>query len=283
MPAPKQLDPTVSLAALYGAKVRKLRMKAGWTQRDLGERVHVVSSRIAQIELATEKVPEDLSDALDETLKADGDLCDLWWHMVRESYPNWSRRFMDLELKAMSRHEFGPVIVPGLLQTEAYARAVLRAGRPNDAAELIEERVGARLSRQAILHGPTPLCWFILEETVLQRPVGGTDVLRGQLRRLAEVARLPHVTMQVLPLDTGAHAALGGDLTILGFRNGPNVAYVEGSYRGQLVEQAEDVAEFGYAYDLLQAQALTPEASLAVIQSAMEDVRDEQASGADRG
>lgn len=131
MPAPKELHPTSSLPELYGAKLRKLRLRAGWTQRELGDRVPIAHSRIAQFELGKEIPPKDVSDALDRLLGADGDLCDLWAHIQTTPIPNWARRYVELEPQACKIRKYMAHTVPGLLQTRAYARALLSIARPS--------------------------------------------------------------------------------------------------------------------------------------------------------
>ncbi|MEC4019924.1 helix-turn-helix domain-containing protein [Streptomyces sp. H27-D2] len=116
MPAPKDLDPSTSLAALYGVKLRKLRTRAGWTQRELGDKVPIAHSRIAQFELGNETPPKDVSDALDALLGADNDLSDLWEHIKRTPIPDWARKFVTYEAKATAMHKYMAHSVPGLLQ-----------------------------------------------------------------------------------------------------------------------------------------------------------------------
>ncbi|MGW0560158.1 helix-turn-helix domain-containing protein [Streptomyces sp. NPDC003016] len=271
MPAPKELDPSTSLAALYGAKLRKFRLRAGWTQRELGDQVPIAHNRIAQFELGKETPPEDIDRKLDELLGADGDLTDLWGHVKRTPFPDWVRTFMAYEARAARMFKYMAHAVPGLLQTEAYARALLRISRPRDTDAQVEVLVAARLERQAILAGGSPpLLWCILDEAVICRPVGGPAVMRDQLDHLLRMARTPHVVVQVLPFDKGEHPVMGGSLTLLGFDRRPDVAYMESSHSGQLVEASEGVAEYALAYDLLQAKALPPDESLAVIRSVRE-------------
>ncbi|MGW0615144.1 helix-turn-helix domain-containing protein [Streptomyces sp. NPDC002788] len=272
MPAPKELDPSISLPALYGVKLRKLRIRAGFTQRRLGDKIPIAHSRIAQFELGKETPPEDVNARLDAILGADGDLIDLWGHIKRTPIPDWARKFVEYEAKATRMLKYMAQAVPGLLQTEAYARALLRISRPRDTDAEVEELVTARLARQAILErSAPPLLWCILDEAVLRRPVGGRAVMREQLAHVLRMARTPHVVVQVLPFGQGEHPVMGGSLTLLGFERGPDVAYTEGSHSGELVETPEEVAEYALAYDLLQAKALPPDESLAVIRSAMEE------------
>jgi transcriptional regulator with XRE-family HTH domain len=272
MPAPKELDPSTSLPALYGAKLRKLRIRAGLTQRQLGDKIPIAHSRIAQFELGKETPPEDVNAKLDVILGADGDLIDLWGHIKRTPIPDWARKFVEYEAKATRMFKYMAQAVPGLLQTEAYARALLRISRPRDTDAEVEELVAARLDRQAILQcSAPPLLWCILDEAVLRRPVGGHAVMREQLAHVLRMARTPHVVVQVLPFGQGEHPVMGGSLTLLSFERGSDVAYTESSHSGELVETPEEVAEYALAYDLLQAKALPPDESLALIRSAMEE------------
>ncbi|MEU8524544.1 helix-turn-helix transcriptional regulator [Streptomyces sp. NPDC048629] len=272
MPAPKELDPTASLLALYGAKLRKLRCRSGLTQRQLGEKIPVAHSRIAQFELGKEIPPEDVNVKLDVILGADGDLIDLWAHLRRTPYPDWARKYMALEPKAVRMLKYMAQAVPGLWQTEEYARALLRTSRPRDTREEIEKLVAARLERQDILRRDSPpLFWCILDEAVLRRPVGTPAVMREQLAGLLDLAQAPHAVLQVLPFSAGEHPVMGGSLTLLSFERGPDVAYTESSHSGELVESQEAVAEYALAYDLLQAKALAPEPSLAVVRSVVEE------------
>ncbi|MFJ3699089.1 Scr1 family TA system antitoxin-like transcriptional regulator [Streptomyces sp. NPDC090052] len=272
MPAPKELDPSASLAALYGTKLRKLRTRAGWTQRELGDRIPIAHSRIAQFELGNETPPEDVNRKLDALLGADGDLVDLWIHARRTPFPDWVQTFVTYEAKAIKMLKYMAHAVPGLLQTEAYARALLRISRPRDTDAQIEGLVAARRERQAILGGGAPpLLWCILDESVIRRPVGGRPGMRKQLAHLLHMARTPHVVLQVLPFSQGEHPVMGGSLTLLSFDRGPDVAYTESSHSGELLEAPEEVAEYALAYDLLQAKALPPDESLVVIRSVMEE------------
>ncbi|MFF0104541.1 helix-turn-helix domain-containing protein [Streptomyces hirsutus] len=272
MPAPKELDPSASLSALYGVKLRKLRVRAGFTQRGLGDLIPIAHSRIAQFELGKETPPEDVNARLDEILEADGDLVDLWTHIKRTPIPDWARKFVAYEARANAMHKYMAHSVPGLLQTEAYAREVLRHGQPWCTVGEIEENVAARLGRQSLLRKPQPpLLWVVLDESVIRRPVGGPTVMREQLASVLEAARAPHIEVQVLPFVAGAHSAMGGSLTLLSFDNAPDVAYLEAGHSGELVEDRAMVTRHSHRYDLVHARALPPEASVALIRRAMKE------------
>ncbi|MEU1630196.1 helix-turn-helix transcriptional regulator [Streptomyces sp. NPDC020096] len=276
MAAPKELDPTVSLAALLGAKARKHRERLGWTQRDVGERLHFSHNRIAQVELGTDPPTWDMCVALDAVLGAGGQLTELWDHMVRErvrdQFPDGVQKYVFLEAKATRIYRYSPQIVPGLLQTEAYARAALRKGLPRAPQEEIEEKVAARMGRQHLLRkAPPPTLWAVLDEAVIRRPVGGPHTMHDQLAHIVEAAQAPDVTVQVMPFNRGEYAIMGGSLTLLSFADGPDVAYLEGIGAGILAEQPDQVTEHSLTYDLTQTQALPPDDSLALIKIAMEE------------
>ncbi|MFJ3280092.1 helix-turn-helix domain-containing protein [Streptomyces halstedii] len=272
VPAPKKLDPTQSLTALYGSMLRKFRTKAGWTQRELGDRIPIAHSRIAQFELGNETPVPDVAQALDRLLKADGDLLDLWQHVVRTPIPDWARRYVNLEPQASKIRKYMAHTVPGLLQTEAYGRALLGVARPREDSK-VEELLAARLARQGILgESGAPVLWTILDEAVLRRRVGSRATMREQMERLLRATgKFQHVVLQVLPFDQGEHTFLNGSATVLSFLDRPDVAYLESSYSGELVEHAPTVAEYALAFDYLQALALPPEESADLIRSAAKE------------
>lgn len=180
----RAIDPQSSMAALFGSRVRKLRVAAGLTQTEVGSLTHVVGSRIAQIERATGAKPTlELARAIDRALVADDLLIDLWPYVHREAFPDWSQAFIAYSARAAVIREYASHAVPGLLQTPEYARALLSVGHSLRDADHLEERVAARLDRQVRLSGPDrPQLWIILDEAVLQpadrrirrdaRPVG---------------------------------------------------------------------------------------------------------------
>ncbi|MER5841467.1 helix-turn-helix transcriptional regulator [Streptomyces prasinus] len=260
------------MAALFGARVRRLRTAAGLTQAELGARTHVVSTRITQIERASGAKPTlELARALDAVLGADDLLVELWPYVYREAFPDWSRRFMEYSERAGAIKQYAAHVVPGLLQTEDYARAVLSLDALLESDEQLEERVAARMGRQGRLSSPDrPELCVVLDEAVLRRPIGDHAVMRKQLARLIDAAAERHITVQVLPFDQGGHEAMGGSLTVLTLPDDSEVAYTEGADYGQLIEETTDVGRYKVIYDRLRAAALPPVMSLGMIRSAME-------------
>ncbi|MEV0638536.1 helix-turn-helix transcriptional regulator [Streptomyces sp. NPDC050619] len=260
------------MAALFGSRVRRLRTAAGLTQAELGTKTHVVSTRITQVERASGAKPTlELARALDAVLGADDLLVELWPYVYRETFPDWSRKFMEYSERAVSIRQYVAHVVPGLLQTKDYARAVLSVGLTLTGDEQLEERLTARMTRQERLSSPDrPELWVVLDEAVLRRPIGGREVMRAQLERLLEAAAERHIIVQVLPFDQGAHDAMGGSLTVLTLPDGSEVAYTEGAHFGQLIEDPGQVRRFAVTYDRLRAEALPPLMSLDMIRSVME-------------
>lgn len=238
------------MAALFGARVRRLRLAAGLTQTELGDKVHVVGTRITQIERASGAKPTlELARALDVALGADDLLVKLWPYVYREAFPDWLRRFMACSERAVVIRQYAAHVVPGLLQIEPYARAVLSVGLTLGSEEQLEERVAVRLGRQKRLGAPDrPELWVILDEAVLRRPVGGRAVMREQLERLLETVKGRHITVQVLPFVQGEHDVMGGSLTVLTMPDGLEVAYTEGAHYGQLIEDPDEVRRYSLAY-----------------------------------
>ncbi|QEU89362.1 helix-turn-helix domain-containing protein [Streptomyces viridosporus] len=261
------------MAALFGARVRRLRTAAGLTQAELGARTHVVSTRITQIERASGAKPTlELARALDAALGADDLLVELWPYVYREAFPDWSRRFMEYSERAVVIRQYAAHVVPGLLQTKDYARAVLKVGRTLSGEEQLAERVALRMGRQERLSAPDrPELWLVLDEAVLRRPVGGLPVMREQLARLLTAGSESHITVQVLPFDQGEHEVMGGSLTVLTLPDGSEIAYTEGAHYGQLIEDPDEVRRFSLTYDRLRAAALPPLMSLDMIRSVRED------------
>jgi transcriptional regulator with XRE-family HTH domain len=184
-----------------------------------------------------------------------------WWTRYGDILPAWFETYLGLESAASSIRSFEVQFVPGLFQTEDYARAVTWLGHRSAPVDEIERRVALRLKRQDLLArtGP-PRVWAVMDEAVLRRPLGGAAVMRAQLLRLAEAARLPNVTLQVAPFALGGHAGASGAFSILRFqeRDLPDVVYIEQLTSAVYLDQRPDVEHYLEVVDQLSGQALTP-------------------------
>jgi transcriptional regulator with XRE-family HTH domain len=272
----REQGPTVRRRRL-AAELRRLRETALLTIDQVGEKLECSASKISRIETGHVGVtPRDTRDLL-ELYGVEGDhreaLVQLarearkrgWWQAYAEVF---SGSFIGLEADAARLHAFQALLVPGLLQTEGYSRAVLRAIRPDAPAGEVDRRVAARLARQKMLAEPDPpQYWVILDEAVLRRAVGGREVMRAQLEHLCAAAALPHVTIQVVPFDSGAHAGMEAPFLIIGFPEpaDPDVIYVENTSIGAYLEASSDISRYSLMFDHLRASALGPDQSVGLI------------------
>jgi transcriptional regulator with XRE-family HTH domain len=194
-----------------------------------------------------------------------------WWHSFRDVLPNPYEVYIGLEAGAASIRNFEPVVVPGLLQTADYARATFRNGPRELDRDEVDRRVEVRLARQEILtREERPRLWAVIDETVIRRLVGGSDVMRGQLNHLTDAAQQGKTTIQVVPYRAGAHAGTTGPFVILDFEEltDPTVVYVETLAGDIYLEERSDVNRYTLAFDRLVAAALHPDESVRLIEQA---------------
>ncbi|WP_267245051.1 helix-turn-helix domain-containing protein [Streptomyces sp. PR69] len=259
----------------FGAELKRRREAAGLTQSDLGTRVFVSGGYIGQFEQAIRKPQLDVAQRIDEVLQTDGIFERMWRKLIDKSpYATYFAAVAELEALATKICEFEPTVVPGLLQTKEYARAVTLASNPLATEEFLDETVDARTDRARILSDATrPMYWAILHETALRIPVDGPAAMARQLDHLVAMARERKALIQVLPFSAGAYPEMGNGLRLMEFEDAPPTAYTEAVFSGNLLDDPAVVKRTQAAYDLLRAAALSPEASLALIESAAEDFR----------
>jgi hypothetical protein len=204
-----------------------------------------------------------------------------WWHSYDDVLPSWFRVALGLEESASLIRAYEPQVIPGLLQTEGYIRAITAASFPGAAGHETERRVALRLARQDLLTRPgAPTYWVVLDETVLRRPIGGPDVMRGQLEHLIEVTERPNVTIQVIPFAAGWHPALYGMFNIFRFLSPelPDIVYSEGLTSAYYLNKPEETAQYTEALDRMSAQAASPEHTLTILRDLMKETADEHRS-----
>ena len=192
-----------------------------------------------------------------------------WWHSFRDVLPNPYEVYIGLEAGAASIRNFEPVVVPGLLQTADYAREIFRNGPRELDRDDVERRAEVRLARQEVLtREDRPRLWAVIDEAVIHRVVGGTSVMRGQLRHLADSAQQGKTTIQVVPYSAGAHAGTIGSFVILDFEEStdPAVVYVETLAGDIYLEERSDVNRYTLAFDRLRAASLHPDDSVQMIE-----------------
>ncbi|MFD5391464.1 Scr1 family TA system antitoxin-like transcriptional regulator [Streptomyces sp. NPDC127074] len=263
-------DPTVSPLAHFGAEVRLERERLCMSREDLGAEAHCGYSLVAKIE-AGKRVPMlEFAEACDRMFPhSNGRFVRLWPLALRYAFPPWFRRYVEFERDAATIRTFESQVIPGLLQTTDYARALLRTGRPDS----LDDLVTARMTRQSLWERDSPpRAWFVLDEQALHRNVGGAEVMACQLQRLLKAGQEPRTVIQVVPQAVGAHPGLAGPFTILSFGQGPDVLYVDSFSEGRTVLDAAEVDAAAHAYDLLRSYALSPEASAEVIGARLEEL-----------
>jgi transcriptional regulator with XRE-family HTH domain len=276
------------LRMLLGTQLRRLREDADISAEEAGYEIRASRSKISRME--TGRVgfkARDVEDLLTLYGVTDGqqrsevlalvrrsNMPD-WWARYGDILPGWFETYLGLESSAASIRSFEVQFVPGLFQTEDYARAVTRLGHKAAPAEEIERRVGLRVRRQDLLARPgPPRVWAVMDEAVLRRPFGGTAVMRAQFRRLAEAAQMPRVTLQVVPFDRGGHAGASGAFSILRFRERdlPDVVYIEQLTSAIYLDQRSDVEHYLEVVDQLSSEALTPVDTMRFIEQVAKEI-----------
>jgi transcriptional regulator with XRE-family HTH domain len=255
-----------SALSIFADELRRARAANGLSQDQLADKIAYSSSLVAMVE-SRRRIPSlDFAQRCDEAMHTGGSLGRLHPLVAGEAYPSWFRPFVELEKTATSLRTWESVVVPGLLQTEDYARAILRGSRPRDSDARIDEMATARIARQEILRRDNPPdLWVVIDEGVLRRPVGEPGVMTTQLDQLIAAARDPWITIQVMPTAAGAHPGLMGPFVIAGFPSAPDVVYLDNTLSGQVVERPEDVRYVTVLYDTLRAEALPRKASIELI------------------
>jgi transcriptional regulator with XRE-family HTH domain len=258
-------DPDRSALALFAEELHATREKAGLSREDLAARLNYSASLVAMVE-GLRRVPQaDFAARCDAALDTAGTFARLQQRLRNLPFAESFRPFAAYEEVATSLRSFEHTLVPGLLQTRDYARAVL-AIRPNITEDELDDRVASRLARQTILDRENPpTVWAVIDEEVLHREVGGAEVMYDQLTHLAEMSERPNITLQVIPYSSGIHVGLEGAFVIADFDNAPAVAFLATATEGQTVEEPSVVAKVAFLFDTLRSEALPRKASRELI------------------
>lgn len=268
--------PTV-LRMLLGGQLRRLREARGITREEAGYEIRASRSKISRLEhgrvgfkgrdvadlLALYGVEDEQERAALEALAERANVQG-WWARYNDILPDWFEIYIGLEQAASLMRSYELQFVPGLCQTEDYVRAVTILGHRSAPAEEIERRVSLRLTRQQLLTCPQPpTVWIVVDEAALRRPIGGPEVMRGQLKHLIEISELPNVVLQVLPFRYGGHAAAGGAFTIMRFAESdlPDVVYLEQLTSAVYLDRREETDRYMEVMDRLSAGAEPPTAT----------------------
>ena len=266
--------PTVQ-RMLVGARLRRLRTEMELTREEAAEAIRASEWKIHRLEngqvgfkerdlvdllrLYEVTDPEEVADflALAREANTPG-----WWQHYGDVLPQWFRTYVDLEAAAALIRTYEGQFVPGLLQTDDYIRAVVQGAHLEDSSDEVGRRVRLRMARQIVLtREQPPRLWAVVDEAALRRPVGGREVMRGQLERLIEATKLPNVTLQVLPFDAGAHPAMVGSFSILRFpeQELPDVVYLEHLTSAIYLNKPEEVDQYLHVMESICVRAAAPD------------------------
>lgn len=253
----------------FGTELRRKREEAGLTGKELADALGCTPQWISTME-SGRKVSEQSAKDLDTYFKTDGAFHRMWKLIndveLQTHLPPGFTEYAAREKEASSIRVFSALLLSGLFQTPDYARSIIGADRINGIDELVEKR----MERQAVLlREPLPFTWFTIDETVLKRVIGSRETMRAQLEFLLELDERPNIMVNVVPLNVGYHAGLGGSFQILDF-SGSQIAYSESAGVGTLISQPDRVAGFAVRWDLIRGHALPVEESRAMIRTVME-------------
>ena len=271
--------PTVQ-RMLVGAKLRRLRTDMGLSREEAGEAIRASEWKIHRLENGQVGFKErDLVDLLALYEVTDPDEIDElltmareantpgWWQHYGDVLPQWFRTYVDLESAAALIRTYEGQFVPGLLQTDDYMRAVIHDTHLESSEEM-GRRVRLRMARQTLLtREHPPRLWAVVDEAALRRPVGGPGVMKGQLERLLDAARLPNVTLQILPFDTGAHPAMVGSFSVLRFPDQelPDVVYLEHLTSASYLNKPDEVDQYLHVMEGICIRAAAPEETVSLL------------------
>ncbi|WP_327346211.1 helix-turn-helix transcriptional regulator [Streptomyces europaeiscabiei] len=267
------LDPGASPLDYYGYELRRCREAASLTQKQLGDILGYTASLVGQIETARKCPTLEFSERVDVALETGGLLSRLAVLVMRHQLPAWFQQVAEIEVRAAEIYTFHTHMVQGLLQTEAYVRAVLGALDGTD----LDDRTAVRLARQRVFDKEEPpVLWAVLSEAALYQKIGGPDVMRGQMLKLLAFESNPRINVQILPFEAGAHAGLTGSFNLYRFDRDPDIVYMEGYGSGHPTANPDTVKNCSLRYDHLQAAALSLRDSAELIRRVMEERYGEQ-------
>ncbi|MGV9942500.1 helix-turn-helix domain-containing protein [Streptomyces sp. NPDC003401] len=276
---PAESDGTTGLFTALGKMLKRLRERKGLTQKDFGVLVGYGPDAISSMERGVRLIRPEVLEKADALLDARGMLADAIPEVreamsrVRTRHPEWYRGYAALEAEAVELHFYANHAVHGLLQTPGHAHAVFAKRRPLLSEETIEQRVADRLTRQRLFERwPAPVISYVIEEVVLDRPIGGREVHREQLQRLLAVSVMRSVEIQVMPTRVEEHPNLGNAFNLLTPKKHTQVAYTEAQGYPRLITDPEEVRKIAERYGIMRAMALSPRETRTLIEKKLEEL-----------
>ncbi|WP_309032940.1 helix-turn-helix domain-containing protein [Streptomyces alfalfae] len=274
----KDIDGSMSVPTFYGKELRWKREAAGLSLEGLLEGSFYGKSYLSDIEHGERRMPLDLARHVDRVLGTDQFFerhCEDVRRARRGPHAAYFEKVLEAERHAESIEEWCPSTFPGLLQTAAYARTLVRSAHPYARDEQVEEKVQARLARARLFEDDhaIPEYWAILHESLLLDPIVSPQQMAEQLEGIVELAERRRITPQIVPRKCGAYPLMASPITVMTFPDAPPLLYIEASYSGDTIDDPALVQQYRKAYDRLRAAALSPKASLARIKAAAGDYR----------
>ncbi|MBM7173116.1 helix-turn-helix transcriptional regulator [Streptomyces sp. G44] len=277
MASRKEIDGSASVPAFYGKELRWKREAAGHTLQETVEGSYFGVSYLSEIERGERRMPLELARHVDRFLKTDGFFerrCEDVQKARRGVHAEYFAQVLEAEPRARVIERWSNALIPGLLQTPAYARAVINSTHPLDLPTQVDAKIDGRMQRAKLFDDPRkPEYWTILHESLLRQPIVPPTEMAEQLDKIAALARRRRIVPQVLPWNAPTRAFMELSLMFMEFDDAPPLLYTEGPYHGQAIDDPALVKRYHKAYDRLRAAALPPEASLAMIEDAAEDYR----------
>jgi transcriptional regulator with XRE-family HTH domain len=263
-----------SAMSKFAHQLRGWRGKRGWSQAELADQLGYSNALVSQIEQEHKPPSAEFAAKCDEVFGTPATFADFQELVAREAWPSYFAPVVDSETRASQVHEWEQRVVPGLLQTEDYARSVIRAGQPRITSDELERKVTMRLERQAIftLATGSPMYWVVIHEGVLRHVVGSPEIMQAQLSRLIDAADSPDILVQVLPYSASDHPGTDGPILVFDFADAPSSGYTECKGGGMIVEQPEQVAALVTSMNLIRAAALSPRESRKLIGTIRDEI-----------
>jgi transcriptional regulator with XRE-family HTH domain len=258
----KDGEPAAMPVVRFASELRAWRTRLDWTQETLAAKLGYSGSHVSSVE-RMERIPvAEFAQACDAAFETPGTFARLHEDITKAAHPPWFAPFVHFEQSARRIHNWDARSFTGLLQTESYARAIIRAGHPEMADDAIERDVAARMERQKIFERELPpACWFVIGEAAFHVQFGGGEVMGEQIAHVASLATRHYVTVQVYPFTSPDCPGADGPVTIFDFDGQASAGYAEGYEAGRTIEAAPEVARLDAMFDHLRASALSPRES----------------------
>jgi transcriptional regulator with XRE-family HTH domain len=257
----------------FGAELRAHRAAHGWTQVKLGDAIGYSGSFVSDVERGERGPSDDFARRCDETFKAPGTFLRIWEDLQRQSFPKWFAPIVPIEREAEKITGWELGAVPGLVQTEDYARALIRARKPHDGEEEVERILRGRIERQSLLARPKPpQLTYVIHEGALRHVIGGREVMRAQLDGLIKIGEASGIVIQVLPYSAHDHAGVEGPLYLYERTGQPTVAYSECFSGARLTHDSAEISDLTTVMGMLRAAALPPRDSVALMREIRRDL-----------